>query len=134
MSFDPKVLTAVSEVLANLRSEPHLPMPASIIQALAPVARLGLNLKIDMNVGESIGAPLVVISERTSNMEFLAPLTPRQKQVADLLICGKSNKLIARELDISVATVKDHVHAILDRLNKPTRRAVMAASHRVHEE
>jgi two-component system, NarL family, nitrate/nitrite response regulator NarL len=38
---------------------------------------------------------------------------------------GLSNKEIARELDLSVATVKHHVHNILDKLGLPGRMHVM---------
>ena len=40
-------------------------------------------------------------------------LTARQQQVFDSLVGGLSNKQIARKLDISEHTVKDHVAAIL---------------------
>ena len=40
-------------------------------------------------------------------------LTSRQQQVFDALVGGLSNKQIARKLDISEHTVKDHVAAIL---------------------
>lgn len=39
-------------------------------------------------------------------------LSPRQEQVARLLLQGQSNKSIARELDLSEGTVKAHVSAI----------------------
>lgn len=45
--------------------------------------------------------------------EALARLSPRQLDVFLALKEGKSNKVIARELMISVATVKQHVQAIL---------------------
>ena len=53
----------------------------------------------------------------------LAPskLSPREVCVARLLRRGLSNKEIARDLDISVATVKHHVHSILDKLGLPGR-------------
>jgi DNA-binding NarL/FixJ family response regulator len=54
-------------------------------------------------------------------------LTPRQTEVLALLLQGKPNKLIARELNISVDTVKDHVAAVLRALNVTTRtQAVLA--------
>ena len=40
-------------------------------------------------------------------------LTPRQTEVLSLLLKGLPNKLIARELNLSVETVKDHVAAVL---------------------
>lgn len=57
------------------------------------------------------------------------PLTPRQKHVLNLLIQGLSNKLIARELGVSVDTVKDHVAAVLKALGVNSRtQAVVAAT------
>ena len=54
-------------------------------------------------------------------------LTPRQNDVLGLLLQGKPNKLIARELGLSVETVKDHVAAVLRALNVGTRtQAVLA--------
>jgi DNA-binding NarL/FixJ family response regulator len=54
-------------------------------------------------------------------------LTPRQREVLGLLLQGKPNKLIARELSLSVETVKDHVAAVLRALNVTTRtQAVLA--------
>ncbi len=56
-------------------------------------------------------------------------LTPRQTDVLNLLLQGKPNKLIARELNVSVETVKDHVAAVLRALNVSSRtQAVLAVS------
>jgi DNA-binding NarL/FixJ family response regulator len=57
------------------------------------------------------------------------PLTPRQKHVLHLVTLGLSNKLIARELGVSVDTVKDHVAAVLKTLGvtSRTQAAVVAA-------
>lgn len=58
-----------------------------------------------------------------------APLTPRQREVLALLGQGKSNKEIARILNLSEGTVKLHVTAILKALNVSNRTgAVVAAS------
>lgn len=59
----------------------------------------------------------------------IPPLTPRQREVLALLGQGKSNKEIARLLDLSEGTVKLHVTAILKSLNVSNRTgAVVAAS------
>jgi len=56
-------------------------------------------------------------------------LTPRQTDVLALLLKGQPNKLIARELNLSVETVKDHVAAVLRALNVSSRtQAVIAVS------
>jgi two-component system, NarL family, nitrate/nitrite response regulator NarL len=56
----------------------------------------------------------------------LAALTQRERQIVQLLGDGLSNKEIARALQIEVATVKNHVHNILEKL-QVTRRAEAAA-------
>lgn len=56
-------------------------------------------------------------------------LTPRQADVLAQLLQGKPNKLIAREMNLSVETVKDHVAAVLRALNVSSRtQAVLAVS------
>jgi DNA-binding NarL/FixJ family response regulator len=56
-------------------------------------------------------------------------LTPRQSDVLGLLLQGKPNKLIARDLNLSVETVKDHVAAVLRSLGVNSRtQAVLAVS------
>jgi DNA-binding NarL/FixJ family response regulator len=52
-------------------------------------------------------------------------LTRREEQVLQLLGAGLSNKEIARELNLSVATVKHHVHHILAKMNLAGRIQVM---------
>ena len=48
-------------------------------------------------------------------------LTPREQEVLQGLAQGLSNKLIARQLDISEHTVKFHVNAILGKLGAQSR-------------
>ncbi len=56
-------------------------------------------------------------------------LTPRQAVVLGLLLKGLPNKLIARELNVSLETVKDHVAAVLRALGVNSRtQAVLAVS------
>jgi DNA-binding NarL/FixJ family response regulator len=56
-------------------------------------------------------------------------LTPRQSDVLGLLLKGQPNKLIARELGLSVETIKDHVAAVLRALGVSSRtQAVIAVS------
>ena len=56
-------------------------------------------------------------------------LTPRQCEVLSLLLQGLPNKLIARQLNLSVETVKDHVAAVLRALGVSSRtQAVLAVS------
>ncbi|HYH23171.1 MAG TPA: response regulator transcription factor [Azospirillum sp.] len=47
---------------------------------------------------------------------LLARLTPRERQVADLVAAGKPNKVIAFELDLSMKTVEVHRHNVMEKL------------------
>ena len=55
-------------------------------------------------------------------------LTPREKDILELIASGLGNKEIARQLDISIFTVKNHVHNILEKLQVHYRReAILCA-------
>jgi DNA-binding NarL/FixJ family response regulator len=85
--------------------------------------------------------PLHVVSREASDSAFqkqpsLASLglTPRQTDVLALLLKGHPNKLIARELGLSVETVKDHVAAVLRALNVSSRtQAVLAVGQMIQQ-
>lgn len=75
-----------------------------------------------LDMGPSDNGPL-------TNEQAVGFLTPRQREVLILMGQGKSNKEIARVLDLAEGTVKLHVTAILKALNVNNRtRAVVAAS------
>jgi DNA-binding NarL/FixJ family response regulator len=62
-------------------------------------------------------------------------LTPRQLEVLRLLLQGQPNKLIARELGLSVETIKDHVAAVLRALGVNSRtQAVLAVNQMLQRE
>ena len=56
--------------------------------------------------------------------ETLEALTPREREVLDLLQQNLSNQEIAERLVIELGTVKNHVHNILKKLNLTSRRDV----------
>jgi DNA-binding NarL/FixJ family response regulator len=67
------------------------------------------------------------LANRTPNSD----LSPREREVLALMVCGKTNKGIADALGITEATVKCHVSVILQRLNVADRtQAVVAALQR----
>ena len=87
--------------------------------------------------GDTVPSVLRVVSDPAHDSGFhtqtvpLAEigLTPRQTDVLALLLKGQPNKLIARELNVSVETVKDHVAAVLRALGVSSRtQAVLAVS------
>jgi two-component system, NarL family, response regulator LiaR len=57
------------------------------------------------------------------------PLTDREREVLREIAIGRTNKEIARSLDIALTTVKSHVTAILDKLGVESR--TQAALHAV---
>jgi DNA-binding NarL/FixJ family response regulator len=62
-------------------------------------------------------------------------LTARQHDVLLLLLQGKPNKHIARELNLSVETIKDHVAAVLRALGVNSRtQAVLAVSQMMQQQ
>ena len=86
--------------------------------------------------GDTVPSVLRVVRESADSAPVQAHppleslgLTPRQTDVLALLLQGKPNKLIARDLNLSVETVKDHVAAVLRTLNVSSRtQAVLAVS------
>jgi DNA-binding NarL/FixJ family response regulator len=87
---------------------------------------------VDNNAPSSASARSVRQAATDSGFQVHLPLeslglTPRQREVLALLLHGKPNKLIARDLKLSVETVKDHVAAVLRALNVTSRtQAVLA--------
>lgn len=63
----------------------------------------------------------VLKNELSAEKSSFNQLTPREKEVACLIMTGLNNKLIARSLDISDGTVKLHVKSILKKLSLNSR-------------
>lgn len=131
MAVDQKIVDGVAQALRALEVEPAHPVPTGALAALADIAEPGVQLRIDLEASVVIGAPLITLTKQSDDTALLEGLTPRQCQVARLVLSGKSNRQIASELGISLATVKDHVHAVLRRLDMPSRAALIAASRSV---
>ena len=58
-----------------------------------------------------------LISRRAVVMERLADLTPRERELMDLLIAGKTSKEIAVAMHVSVRTVEGHRRRVLSKMN-----------------
>ena len=73
----------------------------------------------------------MVVSGASMSDEWSTTLSPREREVAFLVAHGFANKEIARELGLSLGTVKLHVHTILRKLGTPRRdRLILLASGR----
>ncbi|SOD93681.1 two component transcriptional regulator, LuxR family [Caenispirillum bisanense] len=64
-------------------------------------------------------------------VEQLGALTHQQRKVLEMLVAGKSNKVIAYELDIAESTVKAHVSAILRKLGVTSRTQAVITAGRI---
>ena len=74
-------------------------------------------------IGERLNGLLAraIREEATANQRDSATLTRREQEILDGLARGLSNKLIARDLDITEATVKVHVKNLLKKLGFRSR-------------
>jgi DNA-binding NarL/FixJ family response regulator len=81
--------------------------------------------------GESFCSPETAalarkLSRRHAEAQYPGALTYREREIGRLIERGLSNKEIAGELSIELATVKNHVHNILEKLHVRRRGEVAA--------
>ncbi|MCV3242970.1 helix-turn-helix transcriptional regulator [Mesorhizobium sp. ZC-5] len=96
---------------------------AALISATARIARAGYRL---LPVEARPGDNLHPAGEHAAGGSLHAALTPRELETLTLLADGASNKVIARQLDISVHTAKFHVAAVLTKLQARNRADAVA--------
>ena len=80
-------------------------------------------------VGQRYMSP--VIASHLADSLTLEELTRREMDVLKLLSRGDCNKTIARELDVTVGTVKTHVRAIMGKLNSRSRTEAVLQAYRL---
>jgi DNA-binding NarL/FixJ family response regulator len=68
------------------------------------------------------------IAERLAERMGAEELTPRESDVLEQIVSGKSNKEIATELEISEATVKTHINSLLAKLGVTDRTQAATAA------
>ena len=110
----------------DLGTSGFIPKTLGIDDMRAAIKRVlegGLWTPPDVDLGSGADA------EAANLMARLTSLTPQQVRVLMMLSEGLLNKQIAYELDVSEATVKAHVSAILQKLGVDSRtQAVIAAA------
>lgn len=97
-----------------------LPADVAAVQLISAVVAVAKGLVV-LQPGEPA---LAAASTRTRNggaAELFEPLTPREKEVLQMLASGLGNKQIAAYLKISEHTAKFHVASILSKLGASSR-------------
>jgi len=97
-----------------------LPADVAAVQLISAVVAVAKGLVV-LHPGE---LALAAASTRTRNggaAELFEPLTPREKEVLQMLASGLGNKQIAAYLKISEHTAKFHVASILSKLGASSR-------------
>jgi two-component system nitrate/nitrite response regulator NarL len=117
------------EVLACARLGCHGIVPRDA--ALEDVVRIiGAAEHGEVRIRPEIGGQIMrAIAEPAARAEITDCLTRREREICSLVAEGLTNKEIAREVNRSVGTVKNHVRSILNKLELPRRAAVSAYLH-----
>ena len=68
---------------------------------------------------------------RDAILSYIARLTPRERQVFDLVVRGKSNKAIANELRSTVRTIKAHRHRVMEKMQVRSLAELVSLAERV---
>jgi len=110
-------------VIALRVEEPHLKDRLAALLAAVPGLKLAAR-------GELADVAVVETRLRDQRSEEAA-LTQRELQVLTLLAEGASNKVIARQLGISVHTAKFHVGQLLEKLDAAGRTDAVAHAARL---
>ncbi|KIU49000.1 LuxR C-terminal-related transcriptional regulator [Bradyrhizobium elkanii] len=94
-----------------------------LCRALSDVASGRLACSAEISGG--LLRALFCMERQTDTIEAEQGLTRRESEVLKLIGQGMSNKEIARDLNLSLATVKHHVHHVLQKLGLPRRTQAM---------
>lgn len=124
MTLDPAVLLRLRDALAEVKRSQGRRIPREALARLGGALPPDLGLTIDFDAADVLGQPMIVLRPAAAVDRRFDDLTPREREVAGLVAAGLRNKDIAVALCISVATVKDHVHRILDKAGLDSRAAV----------
>jgi two-component system, NarL family, nitrate/nitrite response regulator NarL len=120
---DPAAVIACAEAGIAGYATPHSSL-TELVQTIRAAARG--DFSCPPHIAAGLLRRLAAVAPRESPAQR-AQLTAREREIVSLIRRGLSNKEIARRLGIQVATVKNHVHNILDKLGV-TRRADAAAA------
>jgi two-component system, NarL family, nitrate/nitrite response regulator NarL len=108
----------------------YVPSNASVAELAHAARRVALGeLVCSVGMGEQLFHHLRSVALRDSGSGIDTVLTVRQRQILKLINEGLSNKQIAQRLTLGTSTVKNHVHALLGRLQVGRRCEAAARMH-----
>ena len=130
--LDREALGRLRETVRRLRHARQRTLPVKELLEMASAARVGPGVTIDFEASRDLGDALIVLRVSTPAYDplpdsRLMTLSHREREVAQLVARGFSNKRIADQLCIAISTVKDHLHNILQKTALPNRAAIAAA-------
>jgi DNA-binding NarL/FixJ family response regulator len=121
-------------VLITEGSHPHIVREALRAGACGFVTKAAdIDEICDALVAASTGHRYISSSMTADLAECLTlqDLTSREMEVLKILARGECNKVIARELDVTVGTIKTHVRSIMLKLDSRGRTDVLLKAHRL---
>jgi RNA polymerase sigma factor (sigma-70 family) len=119
-------VTGHADIPATVRAikagaEDFLTKPASSEQLIAAIERALARYEIQRSQR----------SRLDSIVAHLARLTPRERQVFDLIVRGKINKQIATELGTTERTVKAHRHEVMEKMQVHSLAELVSSAERL---
>jgi DNA-binding CsgD family transcriptional regulator len=104
----------------------------TVVHILEPVQESARLAQVLQRLGAQpvAGGCTGVGAENAPAADATAPLTARESEVLQWVAAGLQNKQIAQELDLSLATVRNHVHNMLDKLGVHSKLEAVSLAYR----
>ncbi len=127
--LDSQTLAHLRGLMRDLQSRDARSVPLGDLVSAADRLSPELGVTIDVEAARDLGHPMIVLRVPSPSEPDgrLAALSKREREVVALIADGLANKQIAHRLHLALATVKDHVHRILDKTGLSNRAALAAA-------
>ncbi len=131
VTVDGNELATAEVLIARLGLQGYLPLSSSVDVAAAAIRLIVAGGAYFPRIRSSAGdaaAPILLDRAPAAAEPDIAIFTPRERAVLELLGRGLPNKLIAYELNMSLGTVKVHVHNIISKFKVRNRTGAAVAA------